>query len=159
MAERHGTYPLPNSQLDRFMISMRLGLPIPEQEIEILDRSQHGAVTVGPVATVAEVVEMQQTVFNVEVSRPIKEYVVNLATATRENGDIVVGVSPRGSAALVRACQTWAVISGRDFTVPEDVQELAPYVWSHRIITKPEAELSSGTDAISQVLKSVPVPL
>ena len=159
MAERHGTYPLPNSQLDRFMISMRLGLPIPEQEIEILDRSQHGAVTVGPVATVAEVVEMQQTAFNIEVSRPIKEYVVNLATATRENGDIVVGVSPRGSAALVRACQTWAVISGRDFTVPEDVQELAPYVWSHRIVTRPEAEFSSGTDAIAHVLKSVPVPL
>ena len=159
LVERHGTYPLPNSQLDRFMISMRLGLPSPEQEIEILDRSQHGAVTVGPVATAEEIVEMQQTALNVEVSRPIKEYVVNLATATRENDGIVVGVSPRGSAALVRACQAWAAISGRDFTVPEDVQELALNVWGHRIVTRPEAEFSSGADAISRVLKSVPVPL
>ena len=101
---------------------------------------------------------MQRTALSVEVSRPIKEYVVNLAAATREDDDIVVGVSPRGSASLVRACQAWAAISGRDFTVPEDVQELAPYVWGHRIITRPEAEFSSGSKAVSRVLQSVTVP-
>ena len=158
MIESHGTYPLPNSQLDRFMVSMSLGLPSLEQEVEILDRSEHGDAAVRPVATAAEIVEMQRTALNVEVSRPIKEYVVNLAAATRENDDINVGVSPRGSAALVRACQAWAAISGRDFTVPEDVQELAPYVWGHRIITRPNSEFSSGRNAISRVLQSVAVP-
>ena len=102
---------------------------------------------------------MQETAINVEVSRPIKEYVVNLAAATRENDDIVIGVSPRGSAALVRACQAWAAISGRDFTVPEDVQELAPYVWGHRLLTRPEAEISSGSKAVSRILQSVTVPI
>ena len=158
MIESHGTYPLPNSQLDRFMVSMSLGLPSLEQEVEILDRSEHGVATVGPVATAEEIVAMQRTALSVEVSRPIKEYVVHLAAATRQNDDIVVGVSPRGSAALVRACQAWAAISGRDFTVPEDVQELAPYVWGHRLITRPEAEFSSGSKAVSRVLRSVTVP-
>ena len=159
MIESHGTYPLPNSQLDRFMISMSLGLPSLEQEVEILDRSEHGFPPVRQVATAEEVVEMQQTAINVEVSRPIKEYVVNLAAATRENDDIVIGVSPRGSAALIRACQAWAAISGRDFTVPEDVQELAPYVWGHRLVTRPEAEVSSGSKAVSRILQSVTVPI
>ena len=158
MIESHGTYPLPNSQLDRFMVSMSLGLPSLEQEVEILDRSEHGVATVGPVATAEEIVAMQRTALSVEVSRPIKEYVVHLAAATRQNDDIVVGVSPRGSAALVRACQAWAAISGRDFTVPEDVQELAPYVWGHRLITRPEAEFSSGSKAVPRVLRSVTVP-
>ncbi|PKB71125.1 MAG: hypothetical protein BZY87_07135 [SAR202 cluster bacterium Io17-Chloro-G6] len=158
MIESHGTYPLPNSQLDRFMVSMSLGLPSLEQEVEILDRSEHGVTTVRPVATAHDIVDMQQTALSVEVSRPIKEYVVNLAAATRENDDIVVGVSPRGSAALIRACQAWAAISGRDFTVPEDVQELAPYVWGHRLVTRPEAEFSSGSKAVSHVLQSVTVP-
>ena len=158
MIESHGTYPLPNSQLDRFMVSMSLGLPSLEQEVEILDRSEHGVATVGPVATAEEIVAMQRTALSVEVSRPIKEYVVHLAATTRQNDDIVVGVSPRGSAALVRACQAWAAISGRDFTVPEDVQELAPYVWGHRLITRPEAEFSSGSKAVSRVLRSVTVP-
>ncbi len=158
MIETHGTYPLPNSQLDRFMVSMSLGLPSLEQEVEILDRSEHGVAVVRPVATAEEIVAMQRTALSVEVSRPIKEYVVNLAAATREDDDIVVGVSPRGSASLVRACQAWAAISGRDFTVPEDVQELAPHVWGHRIITRPEAEFSSGSKAVSRVLQSVTVP-
>ena len=158
MVESHGTFPLPNSQLDRFMVSMTLGLPSRDQEIEILDRSEHGAAQVSPVATAEEIVEMQRTALNIEVSRPIKEYVVNLAAATREQEGMIVGVSPRGSAALVRACQAWAAISGRDFTVPEDVQDLAPYVWGHRLITRPEAEYSSGAKAISRVLQSVTVP-
>ncbi|NQW22659.1 MAG: MoxR family ATPase [SAR202 cluster bacterium] len=159
LVESHGTYPLPNSQLDRFLISMSLGLPNREQELEILYRSQHGAIRVSPVATADEIVAMQETALNVEVSHPIKEYIVNLATATRENEDFIVGVSPRGSAALVRGCQAWAAISGRDFVVPEDVQELAPYIWGHRITARPEAEFSSGSEAITRILKSVPVPL
>ena len=159
LIENHGTYPLPNSQLDRFMISMSLGLPNLEQEVEILDRSERGDITVKAVATADEIIEMQNTVREIEVSRPVKEYVVNLASATRDSAEILVGVSPRGSAALVRACQAWAAIAGRDFTIPEDMHELAPNVWGHRLITRPEAEYSSGAEAVAEVLKSVPVPL
>jgi len=137
---------------------MSLGLPSLEQEIEILDRSEHGVAPVRPVATAEEIVEMQRTALGIEVSRPIKEYVVNLAAATRESDGIVIGVSPRGSAALVRACQAWAAISGRDFTIPEDVQELAPYVWGHRLVTRPEAEFSNGSKAVTSVIQSVTVP-
>ena len=140
------------------MISMSLGLPDLEQEVEILDRSEHGVAQVRPVTTAEEVIEMQQTALSVEVSRPIKEYIVNLAAATRGDENIIAGVSPRGSAALVRACQAWAVISGRDFTVPEDVQELAPFVWGHRLVIRPESELSTGSKAVSSVLQSVTVP-
>lgn len=159
LVENHGTYPLPNSQLDRFMISMSLGLPDLEQEVEILDRSERGVTKVKAVATAEEIIEMQKTALGVEVSRPVKEYVVNLASATRDNAEIIAGVSPRGSAALVRACQAWAAIAGRDFTIPEDIQELAPYVWGHRLITRPEAEYAKGAEAIAEVLRSVPVPL
>ena len=159
LVENHGTYPLPNSQLDRFMISMSLGIPNLEQEVEILDRSERGNAPVGPVATADEVVEMQQTALNVEVSRPVKEYVVNLAAATRRNDNIIAGVNPRASASLVRACQAWAAIAGRDFTIPEDIQELAPNVWGHRIITRPEADYTDGAAAIAEALQSVPVPL
>jgi MoxR-like ATPase len=159
LVENHGTYPLPNSQLDRFMISMSLGLPNLEQEVEILDRSERGIKAVNAVATAEEIIEMQNTALEIEVSRPVKEYVVNLASATRGNPEILAGVSPRGSAALVRACQAWAAIAGRDFTVPEDIQELAPYVWGHRLITRPEAAYANGAEAIAEVLKSVPVPL
>ncbi|MCH7737493.1 MAG: MoxR family ATPase [Chloroflexi bacterium] len=159
LVESHGTYPLPNSQLDRFMISMSLGLPNLEQEVEILDRSERGITKVKPVATAEQIIEMQKTALGIEVSRPVKEYVVNLASATRENDDFIAGVSPRGSAALVRACQAWAAIAGRDYIIPEDVQELAPHVWGHRLITRPEAGYSSGAVAIAEVLRSVPVPL
>lgn len=159
LVENHGTYPLPNSQLDRFMISMSMGLPTPEQEVEILDRSEHGSVDVMAVASAEEIISMQEVSLGIEVSRPIKEYIVNLASASRDSEEVVTGVSPRGSAALVRACQAWAAISGRDYTVPEDVQELAPHVWGHRIVTRPESELDNGQAAVSAILQTVTVPL
>lgn len=159
LVEVHGTYPLPNSQLDRFLVSMSLGLPNLEQEVEILDRSERGNTKAGPVATAEQIVAMQQTSLAVEVSRPVKEYVVNLASATRDNDSLIAGVSPRGSAALVRACQSWAAKSGRDFIIPEDVQELAPHVWGHRLITRPETEYPDGNTVVSEVLRSIPVPL
>ena len=157
--ERHGTFPLPNSQLDRFMISMSLGLPTPEQEMEILQRSEHGLVDVTPQLTPADVVEMQDITLKVKVAPSIKQYIVNLAAASRHRSEIFVGVSPRGSAALLWACQGWATFDGRPFVVPEDVQELAPYVWGHRIIVDRDDSGSTGRDAIVRLLESVPVPI
>lgn len=157
--ERHGTFPLPNSQLDRFMISMSLGLPTPEQEMEILNRSEHGLPEVTPLLTPTDVVEMQDTVLGVELAPPVKQYIVNLAAASRQRSDITVGVSPRGSAALLWACQGWAAFAGRSFVVPEDVQDLAPNVWGHRIVLDRDQEVGTGREAIVRLLETVAVPL
>ena len=159
LAESHGTFPLPNSQLDRFMVSMSIGLPTPEQEIEILYRSEHGIPKVQPVITAEQVVQMQERVMSVEVSEGVKQYLVNLAAASRDAEEIAVGVSPRGTAALVRACQAWSAFNGRDFVVPEDIQELAPNVWGHRVLVRNEAGATTGSDAVNRVLESVPVPI
>jgi MoxR-like ATPase len=159
LIETYGTFPLPNSQLDRFMIAMTLGLPTPEQEMEILRRSEQGPAPAGPLLSRAEVVEMQDTVARVELAPSVRQYIVNLAAATRQGGDISVGASPRGSTVLLKACQAWAAFDGRSFVVPEDVQELAPYVWAHRIQVGSEQDTVTGREAISNLLRSVPVPL
>ncbi|MCH8746041.1 MAG: MoxR family ATPase [Chloroflexi bacterium] len=158
LVEIHGTYPLPNSLLDRFMVSLTLGIPALDQEMEILRRSMHGLTQVAPLLTCAEVVEMQETTLKVEVAPSVMEYIVRLAAATRETGGVSLGISPRGSASLLRACQCWAAFQGRSFLVPEDVKELAPYVWGHRVQVDLE-ESGSGRDTISRLLESVPVPL
>ena len=159
LIETYGTFPLPNSQLDRFMISMTLGLPTPEQEIQILRRSELGIVGVDPLLSVTEVREMQDTVAKVKLAPSVRQYIVNLAAASRQGGDISVGVSPRGSTVLLRASQAWAAFDGRTFVVPEDVQELAPYVWAHRILVGMEHDMLSGQEAVSRILHTVPVPL
>ena len=117
LIESYGTFPLPNSQLDRFMVSMTLGLPTPQQEMEILRRSEQGVGTEGlaPVLSTEEVVEMQETVLSVAVAPPVQQYIVNLATASRNSDALAVGVSPRASTALMRACQAWAAFAGRSF--------------------------------------------
>ena len=157
--ERHGTFPLPNSQLDRFMISMSMGLPTPEQEMEILRRAELGLPGVVAQLTPADVVRMQEVTLGVEVAPPVMQYIVNLAAASRHRSDISIGVSPRGSAALLWACQGWAAFHGRPFVVPEDVQQLAPFVWGHRIVIDQERGMNSGREVISRMLDSVPVPL
>ena len=161
LIESYGTFPLPNSQLDRFLVSMSLGLPSPEQEMEILQRSQYGPNhwVVAPVLTPTQVVEMQETVLEVKVAPSVQQYIVNLAASSRQKGDLAVGVSPRGSAALMRACQGWAAFAGRAFVVPEDVQELAPHVWGQRVLVNQDQGIHSGQEAVSRLLTTVPVPL
>ena len=159
LIETYGTFPLPNSQLDRFMLSMSLGLPAAEQELEILNRSQLGPVQVNPLLSRADVIEMQETVARVELAPSVREYIVNLAAASRRDVDIAVGVSPRGSVVLLRVCQAWAAFQGRSFVVPEDIQELVPYVWGHRVVVGSEQNAATGWEAVSHLLNSVPVPL
>ena len=161
LIESYGTFPLPNSQLDRFMVSMTLGLPAPEQEMEILRRAEQGVSTEGlaPVLSTEEVVEMQDTVLSVAVAPPVQQYIVNLATASRNSDALAVGVSPRASTALMRACQAWAAFAGRSFLVPEDVQKLAPHVWGHRVLAGPDQGAGAGRAAIAELLDAVPVPL
>ena len=159
LIETHGTFPLPNSQLDRFMVSMRLGLPTPEQEMEILQRSEHGLSQVSPLLTTADVVQMQEMVLGVKAAEPVRQYIVNLAAASRACGYLGVGVSPRGSAALLRASQGWAAFHGRTFVIPEDIQELAPHVWGQRVMFDHDDGIQSGQEAICRLLQSVTVPL
>ena len=159
LVETHGTFPLPNSLLDRFMLSMTMGLPTPEEEVEILRRTEHGFPSLGAVLTRSQVLEMQETALTVVSAPNIMQYIANLADASRKHRDLTLGVSPRASASLLRACQAWAAFAGRTFVVPEDIQELAPYLWGHRVVTGSGGESLEGRDVIQRLLESVPVPL
>ena len=154
LIESYGTFPLPNSQLDRFMVTMSLGLPTREQELEILRRAERGATEVTPVLTTDEIIQMQTIVANIDVVPSVLEYIVNLAAASRESDHLSVGVSPRASAALLRACHGWAAFDGRPFVIPEDVKQLAPYVWGHRVQLDSQEGLASGYAAIERLLQS-----
>ena len=163
LVETHGTFSLPNSLLDRFMLSMTMGLPSPEEEVEILRRAEHGHPALVAVLTRSRVLEMQETAMTVASAPNIMQYIANLAGASRTHRDITLGVSPRASASLLRACQAWAAFSGRTFVVPEDIQELAPHLWGHRVVAGSLAGSLNGTlagrDVIQRLLESIPVPL
>ncbi len=157
LSESHGTFPLPDSQKDRFMISMGMGLPTSEQEIEILTRSQHGMPEAKPVITSERIVEMRETVKRIEVDIKIRQYIVKLAGHTRANPAVRQGLSPRGGAALQRAAQAWAAMDGRTFVEPQDVSGIAGYVIAHRLMMQPAAEISAG-DAVVAAIDETQVP-
>lgn len=158
MVESYGTFPLPNSQLDRFLISMNIGLPTPEEEMEILGRSEHGLPDVTPALTAEDVAEMQDLVMRVHVAVPVKQYIVNLLAASRTHTGVAVGVSPRGGVSLLRAAQGWAAFEGRNYVVPEDIKDVAPMVLVHRIVVDSGAGVPAK-DVVREILDSVPVPL
>ncbi len=157
MAESHGAFPLPESQLDRFLISMGMGMPGPEAEVEILARSQGGIPEAQEILTGERVVEMQEVVAGVEVSDPVRQYMVNVVQATRIADGVQFGVSPRGGAALQRASQGWAAYNGRTFVEPDDVKAVALYVLPHRITLGPGAALRAD-QVVKSILDSVAVP-
>ena len=157
LSESHGTFPLPDSQKDRFMISMGMGLPTAEQEIEILTRSQHGMPEATPVITAERISEMREIVKQVDVDIKIRQYIVKLAGHTRANSTVRQGLSPRGGAALQRASQAWAAMDGRTFVEPQDVSEIAGYVISHRLKMQPAAEISAS-DAVLTAVDETQVP-
>ena len=158
LAEMHGTFPLPQSQLDRFLLSFGIGYPNLEQEVEILERHEHGEISLKPVLTADDIVAMQEEVFRVEVARPVKEYIASIAAETRRSAEIAIGVSPRGAVFLQRAAQARAAMEERNFVTPDDVKTVAPAVLRHRIMTR-----SSAPDAVAKsveaILHNVPVPL
>ena len=157
LAESHGTFPLPNSQLDRFFISMALGFPTRSQEMDILDRSEQGLQEIGPALTPEDVVELQSMARAVQVSLPVKEYILNILEGSRQHPAISLGASPRGGTFLQRAAQAWAAFDGRGFVAPEDVKEVSVQVLAHRVIPR-TGEQTAASDAIGEVLDSVPVP-
>ena len=157
MAESHGAFPLPESQLDRFLVALGMGTPTPEAEMEILARSQGGIPEAHEIMTGERVVEMQGVVAGIEVSEPVRQYMVNVVQATRVADGVQFGVSPRGGAALQRAAQCWAAFSGRTFVEPGDVKAVAPYVLPHRIILGAGAALRPA-QIVASILDSVAVP-
>ena len=157
--EHHGTFPLPEAQLDRFMMSMSLGYPDTEQEAEIVKKTlQDNAFDVSAVVTPEEVLSMRTALKKVFVHDALISYIVQVVATSREHPSIVLGVSPRGSQLLVRASQAAAFIEGRDFVTPEDIKGLAPFVFGHRVVPKVKANRICHADLIRKVLETVPVP-
>ena len=160
--EYEGTFPLPEAQLDRFFLRIRVGYPTLDQEIAILD-SQILAEPIDDLTAVAnpdDIVQLQNAARDVYVHDLIKEYIVALTNSTRDHPDASLGVSPRASLALMRGGQARSMIDGRDFVTPDDVKSIATSVMSHRLIVSPAARMRgvNGEDLVGEVLDSVPVP-
>ncbi|ACZ41992.1 ATPase associated with various cellular activities AAA_3 [Thermobaculum terrenum ATCC BAA-798] len=160
--EYEGTFPLPEAQLDRFLIRMAIGYPDKSDEISVLESQhiRHPLEEIGQVVSPADILEAQEAVKSVYVDRLISEYIVNITSATREHPDVYLGASPRGSLGIYRVAQARAAISGRDYVIPDDVKSVVLPVLSHRIILNPSARMREVTteSVISNVLESVTVP-
>jgi len=161
--ELEGTFPLPEAQLDRFLIRLRMGYPNEAQEEEMLARfnGANPLLDMQPVADGPEIVELHRLVQQVHVSPVLSNYIVKLVQATREHPDVELGASPRVTMGLYRCSQAAAAIQGRDFVGPDDIKLLAPYTLPHRVIVKSQARLRgrSAEDVITDVLAKVEVPI
>jgi MoxR-like ATPase len=160
--EHEGTYPLPESQLDRFLMRLSLGYPGRQAELDILDvhASSVSAPELKPVATAAQIRAMVLAVRQVHVAPALKAYLVDLADATRRHPGLVLGMSPRATLSLMRVCRARAAAAGRTYVIPDDVKALAEPVLAHRLSLSAQANLAGATAAslLSQVFASVPVP-
>ncbi len=160
--EYRGTYPLPEAQLDRFLMRISLGYPSPEEEVEVLERQvkQHPIHSVHPVVRKEEVLRMQESIRDVHIDPSLKQYMVAIVAATRKHPLLALGASPRASLGLMRTGQTRAALRGRDYVLPDDVKALATPVLGHRLILKPEARIRGGDMAslVNGILDEVPVP-
>ncbi len=161
--EYEGTFPLPEAQLDRFLMRISLGYPSMGAEMEILNSQQvvHPIQEITQAIEIEELVQMQSAVRReVHVDRLVEEYIVALVAATRSHPDVYLGASPRGSIALYRTGQAWAALRGRDFVTPDDVKALVGPALGHRIILSASARIRnvSAKDILKEVVRSVPVP-
>ena len=160
--EYEGTYPLPEAQLDRFMMRLSLGYPDADAEEAMLDAQTSGDpfLELDAVVDAAEVLAMQAAVGRISVAPALRRYVVDLLVATRASRDIYLGASPRAGIALLRAAKALAILRERDYVVPQDVKDLAARVLSHRIILSPDAPVGEHAEqaVIARILAAVPVP-
>ncbi|MEK7862172.1 MAG: MoxR family ATPase, partial [Chloroflexota bacterium] len=159
--EYEGTFPLPEAQLDRFFVRLQLGAPKEREEIALLDAQRviHPLETIEQVLSAEELLAAQVEVREIHIAEPVKTYIVGVVSATRSHPDVYLGASPRGSLALARASQAYAMLQGRDFVLPDDVKQLAVPTLAHRLILQPQARLKdlAATTVIAEVLASVPV--
>ena len=160
--EYEGTFPLPEAQLDRFLLRIRLGYPSAEDEIKIISDQQftHPINIIQTVISLEELKQVEEAVKHVYVSPAIKRYIVDMTRATRENADVYLGASPRGSLGLSRAGQARAAIQGRDYVLPDDIKALAEVVLAHRLVINPAARLKnlSAGQIVKEIMHTIPVP-
>ena len=161
--ELEGTFPLPEAQLDRFLMKIAIGYPSASEENDILLRfeRQDPLDTLSEVINPAEIIEMQKEVREIRVEESIRNYIINICRATREHEDIELGVSPRATMALYHTCQAYAAIHGRSYVLPDDVKTMATHVLTHRLIINPQTRLRGRTteDVIRDVVETVAVPV
>jgi len=145
--EYEGTFPLPEAQLDRFLMRISLGYPEESDEIAILRnlRKQHPIETLNQVVDGAALLRLHDAVTDVHVDGTVEHYILAIVRATREHADIALGASPRGSLALYKTAQAWAALHDRDYTIPDDIKQLAPMTLAHRLILRPESQLRGRT--------------
>jgi len=159
--EYEGTFPLPEAQLDRFLLRIRLGYPNLDEERLIVDRSGRPPLDDLPqVLSADDVLALTRAVKEVHVESSVGEYMIRLVQATRDHREIYLGASPRGSIAIYRTSQALALIRGRDYVSPDDVKETAPLTLAHRLIVKPEAQLrgASAEQLVAEIMAQIPVP-
>ncbi|MEM6692050.1 MAG: MoxR family ATPase [Planctomycetota bacterium] len=160
--DHEGTFPLPEAQLDRFMMKFSLGYPSMEEEFRMLEllSMQHPVDTLEPVATAEEIVAAQQSIKQVHVDAKLRGYLLQIVNQTRHHADLALGGSPRATIALYRCSQAMAAIRGRSYVTPDDIQKLIPPVMNHRVILRPEARLRKVTTdvVLQQVTSQVAVP-
>ena len=161
--ELEGTFPLPEAQVDRFLIRLALGYPTADEEHEMLLRFERDdpLETLAPVTSPEELIRLQGMVREIRVEESVRGYIVDVVRATRVDEDIQLGVSPRGTLALYRCAQALAAIRGRAFVLPDDVKLLAPYVITHRVLINPTTRLRGRrlSDVVMDVVETVPVPV
>lgn len=161
--EYEGTYPLPEAQLDRFLLKMKMGYPTPAEEIRVLENVAHAhpIEALYPVLSIDELLDLQKTVKKVFVDESIREYIVEISNRTRNHPSVYLGVSPRGSIALMKAAQAFALICDRDYVIPDDVKYLTPFVFGHRIILNSESSYKRITteEILSEIIDQVRVPV
>jgi MoxR-like ATPase len=161
--EYEGTFPLPEAQLDRFLLRISLGYPSDEDERQILIRLQreHPILNLGQVLEGARLTAFQQEIWEIHLDISLQEYIVRIVAATREHPDLALGASPRGSLALFKSAQAYAALQGRDHVIPDDVKYLVPMTLAHRLIVRPESQLRGRTAQaiIREILDTVPLEI
>ena len=161
--ELEGTFPLPEAQIDRFLLRIVIGYPSESEENLILDRyrSSSQIPELQSVTTPPEIIQMQEERSKVRVEETVRDYIVRVARATREHNEIQLGASPRATMALYHSSQAWAAIQGRDFVLPDDIKLMAPHVLTHRLMVSPQAQLRGRqpSQLVTDIVDSVSVPV
>lgn len=161
--ELEGTFPLPEAQIDRFLLRIVIGYPSETEENSILERyrSSSQIPELQAVTNPAEIIQMQDQRSNVRVEESVRDYIVRVARATREHNEVQLGASPRATMALYHSAQAWAAIQGRDFVLPDDIKIMAPHVLTHRLMVSPQAQLRGRqpSQLVTDIVDSVSVPV
>lgn len=159
--ETAGTFPLPEAQMDRFMMQLAMGFPTFQEEIQILNRFVHKSplTELKPVCSKEQLIQIQDLISQVYIHPSVMEYLVHLVEATRKHSQVALGVSPRGSLALLKACQSFAAIQGMSYITPDIVKQIAPYVLPHRLVLRTSYnKMGSSKEIMTELLSQIPVP-